>query len=198
MDRLAGQKANVRAVHNPRNLGFGAAYKRGVAEARCDYVMIIAGDNLMPASSITMILNRLGDADIILPYMTDRHLRPMVRRIGSWGFTTLINLLFGHRIRYYNSMVPRRDLLNRVTIHATGYSMQAECIVKMLRVGATYAEIPVPHGHGVVKGGSHALRLKNLVNLFKGIVALRGEIRRSSATTTATPVNNPAPAKRDL
>lgn len=194
MDRLAREIAKVRVVHNPRNLGFGGAYKQGVAAARCDYVMIIAGDNLMPASSITAIINRLGDADIILPYMSDANRRPLVRRVCSWGFSRLVNLLFGYRIHYYNSMVPRRELLNRITIAANGYSLQAECIVKMLKGGATYAELGVPHGHGVVKAGSYALRPKNVLNVFKGLFKLIQEIRRPGAVPK--PSETP-PARKD-
>lgn len=191
MDRLAGATSHTRAVHNQRNLGFGSAYKQGVAAARCDYVMIVAGDNIMTPASIAAVLNRLGDADIILPYMTDRHRRPFVRRIGSWAYAQVINTLFGYRIRYYNSMVPRRELLNRITINTSGYSLQAECIVKLLRGGATFVEVGVPHGFGVAKSGSHAVRPKNLMNLFKSILALIREIRSYTPPPLRAPKREP-------
>jgi len=197
MDRLAAENQNARVIHNRHNLGFGAAYKVGVAAATGEYVMIIAGDNLMPASSITSILNLLGQADIILPYMTDSRFRPLVRRIASWTFARIINVLFGHPIRYYNSMVPRRNLLNRITIQASGYSLQAECIVKMLRGGASYKQIGVAHGHALAKSGSHALRPKNIVNVFKGIFKLICETRRSAEPSASPKSNNSTVAERD-
>jgi hypothetical protein len=160
--------------------------------------MIIAGDNLMPASSIIAILNRLGDADIILPYMSDARLRPMVRRMGSWAFARLINLLFHNHIRYYNSMVPRRDLLNQISINTNGYSLQAECVVKLRKAGATYTEIGVPHGHGVVKTGSYALRPKNVWNVFKGVFALIKEVRRTAAMPSSSALGASKPVERDL
>jgi glycosyltransferase involved in cell wall biosynthesis len=179
MDEAARHNSHIRVLHNERNLGFGEAYNRGAAQARCDYVMIVAGDNIMPASSMVEILSNLGKADIILPYMTDTKDRPLLRRAGSRAYTMLINALFGQTVRYYNSMVPRRDLLQSLTIRNSGYAFQAECVTKLLRAGHTCVHVGVPHGHKHAQTGSHAIRPKNLVNLFKGIVSLFREVRRT-------------------
>ena len=196
MDQVAASRGDkIQVVHNLRNTGFGGAYKRGVTVARCDYVMIVAGDNLMPATSITTVLDQLGKADIILPYMADMKQRPLGRRIGSWGFATVINTLFGFHIHYYNSMVPRRALLNKITINTEGYALQAETIVKLLKAGYSYAEISVPHGM-TVRGGSSALRVKNLVNLFKDLCALIKEVRRPGAIPAHVPVESTAGADK--
>ena len=152
----------------------------------------------MPASSITTILNRLGEADIILPYMTDANLRPLIRRVGSWVFARIINLMFGNRIRYYNSMVPRRDLLNRIHIEANGYSLQAECVAKLLRAGASYIQVGVPHGHGVANTGSHALRPRNILNVFRAMLALKREVGRIPPLSTASESDDPTVARREL
>src|ERR1700681_1163681 len=39
MDRLATELPNVRAIHNPGNIGLGSSYQRGLAAARYDYLM---------------------------------------------------------------------------------------------------------------------------------------------------------------
>src|SRR3982751_1009552 len=75
------------------------------------------------------ILDRLGEADIVLPYLTNRKLRPLGRRIGSWGFTTLVNLLFGLRVRYYQGMLPRREMLSKIRIATDSYAFPAEAVV---------------------------------------------------------------------
>ncbi|MHB2019355.1 MAG: hypothetical protein ACYCW6_20595, partial [Candidatus Xenobia bacterium] len=130
----------------------------------------IAGDNIMPAKSIAAILHKLGEADIVMPYLTDARHRGLVRWIGSLGFVWLVNLLFGHRVRYYNGMLPRREVLLAIEVQSDGYFMQAEAVVKMLGRGATYVEVGVSGGHAAASSGSHALRLKNLQRLLGDLV----------------------------
>lgn len=177
MDCIADSHDHIHVVHNEQNLGFGAAYLRGVEVSTREYVMIIAGDNIMPQSSITSILDSLGPTDLVLPFMTDSSFRDPVRRYGSWFFTQLINLISGHRIRYYNGMVARRRFFSDIQIQATGYSLQAECVIKFLRAGATYREIGVICGHATApNSSSKALRFKNLKNLMRSLVGLYLEV----------------------
>jgi glycosyltransferase involved in cell wall biosynthesis len=180
MDGISGASEKIFVVHNTRNLGFGAAYLRGLEKARMEYIMIIAGDNIMPASSIREILNNLGETDMILPFMTDAVFRERIRAIGSWSFARLINLISGTKIRYYNSMVVRRRLFTDTVIESRGYTLQAECVIKFLRKGATYIEIGVPHGFEFVrKTSSHALRPRNLLNLVYSLFKLSKDLTRS-------------------
>ncbi len=194
MDKAACHNPRLRVVHNEHNLGFGGAYKRGVAVARGDYVMIVAGDNAMPAASISTILNRLGETDIVFPYVIDAKDRSLLRRIGSRGFTAVINALFGQRIRYYNSMVPRRELLNQVTIKTDGYASQAEGALKLIKAGCSYLEVGVAHGHAS-GGGSSAVSPKNLLKALTAVVALIKEMRQPSAVLARVPIEPKASAE---
>src|SRR6266446_8106155 len=141
MERLACNGDNITVVHNEHNLGLGGTYKRGLDYARCDYLMLIPGDNVMPASDMRVILSRLGEADIILPYLTNPRLRSLGRRIGSWGFTTVVNLLFGLRVRYFQGMLPRREMLGRIRIATDSYAFPAEAVVKLVKAGCSYVEV---------------------------------------------------------
>jgi glycosyltransferase involved in cell wall biosynthesis len=51
---------NMRVLHNRPNIGLGASYQRGVAEARHDYVMMLCGDGGLPASSLPPIIEKIG------------------------------------------------------------------------------------------------------------------------------------------
>src|SRR5882672_9122609 len=64
MDKLATELPNVRAIRNPHNIGLGSSYQRGLAEARCDYLMMLCGDGGMPAASLPPIFAAVGSADI--------------------------------------------------------------------------------------------------------------------------------------
>src|SRR5262245_29590493 len=67
MQALSAFDKRIRALHNPVNLGFGGAYKRGMAAAEARYVMMLPGDDGFPAESIAEVIRHAGEADIIIP-----------------------------------------------------------------------------------------------------------------------------------
>ena len=87
MKQLAREDNRIRVIENSSNLGLGASFMRGVAVARCDYVMLVAGDNVASADSLAATIEHLGEADMILPYIANPNVRPLLRRIGSRAFT---------------------------------------------------------------------------------------------------------------
>ena len=191
MEKLAAANHKITVVRNEQNLGLGGAYKRGIKFARCDYVMIVAGDNVMPSSDMSEILDRLGEADIVLPYLTNPKLRPLGRRIGSWGFTTMVNLLFGLRVRYYQGMLPRREMLGKIRIATDSYAFPAEAVVKLVKAGCSYVEVGIANTPSY-KGRSRALQPQRLFGVLKGVLSLMREIRRPGAIPTATTLGLPA------
>lgn len=172
MDQLARLDDRIRIIHNPRNLGFGGSYKVGIAVARCDHVIVVPGDNNHSAEGITPILEKAGEADIIIPYVINREVRSPLRRFLSSAFVRLVNILFRQKIKYYNGIVLyRRALLETIRIQTDSFAFQAETILKLLRQGATYVEVGVKiAGRGEER--SSAFRLKNVINVVKTIAGL--------------------------
>lgn len=172
VDRLAADDPRVRAVHNRPNRGLGGAYKAGVAAARCAHVMMVPGDNAHPAAGIVPIVERIGEADIVVPYVTNAHTRPFARRVVSRAYTTLLNLLFGLRVPYYNGLVVHRtDLLRAITIETDSFAYQAEALVKLLRGGASFVAVGVV----IDEGPSHsstAFRPRNVARVCRTILRL--------------------------
>lgn len=171
MDALASADNRIIAVHNETNLGPGGALKKGVAAAHCDYFMAIAGDNAAPIASIRKTIEHLGEADIIISYASNPEVRSFRRRFGSNAFKSLINLLFGYRMPYYNGAVPRRKLFNEINIRSDGYAFFAEMVVKLMRKGASYVPVGVEHTVDA-NASSSALKLTNVLNVLKDIMNL--------------------------
>lgn len=180
MEELAAQNRNLRVLHNERNLGLGGAYKRGAAAAHGAYVMLVPGDNTWPSESLDQIIAAVGQADIVIPYQVNSHARPLMRRVGSWGFTVCINTLFKLHIRYYNGLVVHRtEFLRKISINTNGFAYQAEALLKLLKRGHSYVEVGtiVTERQG---GRSRALQPKNLLSVLQTIYYLHHEIGRSS------------------
>lgn len=178
MDRLATELPKVRSIRNPHNLGLGASYQRGLAEARYNYLMMLCGDGGMPAASLPQIFAAVGSADIVVPFITNlKQIKSPVRYFTSRTYTNLLNILFGQKIKYYNGLpVHRVDLLRQLRINSSGFGFQGEILTKLLRSGCSMTEVGVP-GAEMTKNSS-AVRLKGLINIAKVLALLVWEVRR--------------------
>jgi len=176
-DELAAHNPRIQAIHNPRNMGFGYTYTRGVELARMDYVVMFPGDNEIPRDAIQTILGAVGSADIIVPYVSTPAVRTWSRRLISATFVGLINRLFGLRLRYFNGpCVHRRRLLMSVPMRTHGFAYMAAILIRLIRSGCSYVEVPMrlqirQHGR------SKAFKLKNIASVLATIASLFWEVR---------------------
>jgi len=172
MDSLSRELSNVRALHNNPNIGLGASYQRGVNEAKYDYVMMLCGDGGLPASSLPPIIEKIGTADIVIPYMTNlKSIKTPIRYLISRCYTRLLNLLSGHKLNYYNGLpVHQRSLLNNTVMTSSGFGFQGEILVKLLKSGHSYVEVGVLGSETTNK--SAVFRMKNIVSVSRTILKL--------------------------
>ena len=99
MDQIAMTNDKARVIHNPKNLGFGNSYQIGLSESRFDYVMLLCGDGGLPAASLPLIFEKIGSADIVIPWMINlREIKTRGRYLLSRAYTAIVNLLFGLKI----------------------------------------------------------------------------------------------------
>ena len=178
MDRLAVELPRTRVVHNKPNIGLGACYQLGVREAKLDHVMMLCGDGGLPASSLPPIIERIGTADIVVPWMPNlRAIKTPTRYFISRSYTTVMNVLSGHRLHYYNGLpVHRRGLLQQIKITSSGFGFQGEILVKLLKSGCSYIEVPVRGAEATNK--TSVFRLRNLASVTKTVVKLVRELVR--------------------
>lgn len=101
-DAWAKKDNRIRVFHNSRNMGFGYNYRKGVEEARGEYVIMIPGDNENSNDSIWNLFEAIGRADVIMSYSANPETRPVYRRIISWIYVKMLNLFFNLHVKYYN------------------------------------------------------------------------------------------------
>jgi dolichol-phosphate mannosyltransferase len=178
MDRLANELTCTRALHNRPNVGFGASYMRGVAEARYDYVMLVCGDNGLPTSNLPAIIEKIGTADIVIPYMRNlRAVKTPLRYLISRTYTKFLNIISGFNLHYYNGLsVHRRDLVNKISVRSAGFGFQGEILVKLLKSGHSYIEVGVDAA-SKEQQRSGFLRPRNIVNVIRTCATLLKDLR---------------------
>ena len=167
-DKLAASDATgrIKVIHNGVNRGFGYNFRRGVELATEDYIGMIPGDNEIAEDSVAAILDAAGKAEIVAAYTVNVGVRPLMRRIVSKTFTTLMNLLFGLRLRYFNGpTVYRRELIQSIPITTSGFAFTASIMVRLIRSGHSYVEVGM-HLKPRDYGGSKAFAPSNIVSVI--------------------------------
>lgn len=161
-DALALEFPRVRTLHQPKNLGLKAGFRRALDEAKLDYFGFLPGDHEVAVDSVTRILRAVGTADLVVPYHGNSAARQGHRRLLTWGSTTVMNAAFGMRLRYYQGpCVYPTAVVRRIPSGAGGFFFLAEILIRALRSGCGYVEVPLTHQERA-HGSSKAVSLGNM------------------------------------
>jgi glycosyltransferase involved in cell wall biosynthesis len=162
----------LQLISNKVNLGLARCFVDTAFQGRGRHYRLICGDNIEPKESISAILARIGDADIVIPYYPEVPGKGPIRLALSNFFTTVVNLASGHVLRYYNgNPLYRRYDVMRWAPHNYGFGYQADILTQLLDQGASFVEIPVVGMHRAKDGGS-SVRVRNLLSVAHSLLEI--------------------------
>jgi dolichol-phosphate mannosyltransferase len=145
-DMLVARNPDVRVFHHAENRGLRAGYETGLAAARMPRCVWLPADREMTRGSIQAIFEAVGTADIVAIYHGNPAVREWFRRVLTWVSTTEINLLFGHRLRYFQGTnVYPTDLALRLPRTEPGFFVMAEMYLAALDHDLSVVEVPITH-----------------------------------------------------
>lgn len=175
----------IRLVVHEINRGIAYTVSEAAGLATGRYFWYVAGDNPVPEETCATLFARIGTADIIIPYVVRYIGRTYSRRIISKLYGTIVRLLSGSKIKYFNgsSIYLREDFL-KFGGRPLGFSYSADILISLTREGHSYVEVPVLYTERV-SGRSTALNLKNFVEVARFFGRLVGQRFRRPRTTTA-------------
>jgi glycosyltransferase involved in cell wall biosynthesis len=167
---------------NKENKGLAQSYIDGAFLGRGKYYRLVCGDNVEPKDTFVAILQHLGEADMIIPYHAEARGKAWYRKVLSGTFTRIVNVLSGHRLKYYNGLaVHLRYNVMRYHTDAQGFGFQADLTTRLLDQGLSYVEVPTINQERT-KGSSKALNLRNFLSvahtLFEILIRRFGKRRR--------------------
>lgn len=98
-------------LHNPYNLGYGASLKRGLRQAKGNWVLIIDSDGSYPIENIPDLLQYANDYDMVVGNR-NQGADVLGRAPAKWILKKLAGFLTGHKIPDLNSgmRIFRKDL----------------------------------------------------------------------------------------
>src|SRR5262245_24110186 len=204
VERFARSDPHVRLVSHPQNRGYGAAVTTGLRAARGDLVMFTDSDGQFSLLDLPRFLARLPGHDVVAGYRYQRADK-WHRLLNAWAWGRMIRLLLGTRVRDLDCAFKlfRREVIDRLTLTATGAAINAEIMAQCARGRARVIELPVrhfPRYHGAPTGA--ALRViarafRELPRMWKYRTgpAPKLNLARTPGPSGAGVAHAPAPSK---
>jgi len=180
-EKFTNENTFVKVIHHEKPLGIGYSFWEAVRHSNKDVVVMFPGDNENDPEDALTYFYLMNYVDIIVPFIHNNEVRNRLRRAISALFSFIINMSFMINLNYTNGTVfYRRSILNTIELRSFGFFYQAELLIKLIRNGYLFAEVP----NFLSKrnnGKSTALSFKSFIKVMSGYLNLFYDIhiRRS-------------------
>ena len=172
VEDIIGNTEPVQLINHEKPQGIGSSYRDGVKLSEKDIVVMFPGDNENDPVDALTFFSLLNHVDIVVPFIFNVEVRDRKRRLISSLYRFIMNVSFGANLKYYNGTVfYRRVLLEDVEFENLGFFYQAEILIKLIRKGYLFAEVPnclCMRNNGKSK----AVTFKSLCQVIKGYLNL--------------------------
>ena len=148
-DELARAYPQVRAIHHPRNRGYGGALRTGFAAATKDLIAYTDGDAQYDPAELEALWHRLTpEVDVVTGYKISRS-DPLHRIIVGRIYHYTVKVLFRLRVRDVDCdfRLMRREVFDRVKLERDTGVICLEMMRKIQDAGLRVVEVPVHHYH---------------------------------------------------
>ncbi len=146
VEALAEEYPKVRLINHPKNLGYGAALKTGIREARLAYVFFTDADLQFDIIELQNLLVHLEKYPVVIGYRAPRQ-DPFMRLLNARVWNLLNRALFGLKVRDIDCAfkIFKRDLVQNLRLRSGGAMISAETLIRLSRRGIAIKEVPVSH-----------------------------------------------------
>jgi glycosyltransferase involved in cell wall biosynthesis len=173
-DAIAKKDKTVRVIHHNPNRGYGAAFKSGFYGASLSWIAFIDADGQFDFSEISHFLETQKNtgADLVIGYYLSRKVSTL-RKLNSFIWQTIVNLLFGLKVRDIDcgfKLVSKKviDTIPRLESER-GAFITSEFLIKAQKSKFKIAEIGVnhyPRKQGEATGAKLNVIIKSFIDLF--------------------------------
>ena len=150
-DRTADRAAHAgaRLIRLPQNRGKGGALRAGLANVLalgCSHVLLMDADLQHDPEDIPRLLSAAGSADLVLAERVFvKESMPAARYYSNVIGSQILSCFIGRPVADSQSgfRLVAADLLQKLTLTATGYEIETEMLIKLARSGARIARLPI-------------------------------------------------------
>ena len=168
VEGLMGKYPFIQLVYHEKPQGIGASYWDGIWKSEGEIVTMIPGDGENDTYEVLRYFPLMDHVDIVIPFIYNRNVRSLSRRLISKLYKGIINLSFGMLLNYMNgNVIYRKCILQDITLKSRGFFYQTELLIRTLKNGYLYAEVPCALQQRS-SGRSKALTFKSLLRVIRG------------------------------
>ena len=149
IDELARTYPRVRAIHHPKNRGYGGALQTGFRSATKDLIFYTDGDAQYDPAELKTLWDCLtADADMVNGFKISRS-DPFHRIVIGRAYHHIVKALFGLTVRDVDCdfRLMRRTIFERINLEKTSGVICLEMMKKITDAGFRIVEVPVHHYH---------------------------------------------------
>lgn len=179
-DAWCARDDRVVALHHPKNRGYGAALKTGLLASGMDRVFFTDADLQFDVGEVRHLLRWSDEYGIVAGYRSPRR-DPWQRRLMGWGWSRLVDVLFGTQVRDVDCAfkVFDRRIFDRIPIRSIGALVNTEILVRARAEGFQLTEVPVTH-YPRSAGEPSGANLRVVAKAFAELAHLHGELHHIS------------------
>jgi glycosyltransferase involved in cell wall biosynthesis len=168
-DALARENPSVRVIHHPRNLGYGAAVRTGLAACRYEFICMTDGDDEYEVDDFRKLLRLRDSYDLVITFRYKR-IYSGRRILMSKVYNALLRFLFDTRFRDVSTglRLVRKSVVDDLALEAESPFIGAEIAIKTMFKGYRVGEAGIqtfPRRFG--KGSSTTFR--NVLHTLKDV-----------------------------
>lgn len=153
------EEAGARVIRRGTNLGYGAALKEGMRQARGEFVLFMDADGQHRPEEIEKLLGLLPDSDMVVG-SRPREVLLRSRSWGKWALAKTAEYLAQREIPDLNSgfRILRREAgLHYLPLLPNGFSLTTTLTLAMMKDGREVRYVPIEADHR--QGGMSQVRM---------------------------------------
>jgi len=173
-EAIAARDPRVRVLRNGRNLNYGLSLRRGLAEARGEWVLHEPMDLPLDPEEIEALSRAWDGADVVVVARRDRSAHSRWRQLTSWTNHLLLRLLFRPRAADLNFVqFYRRAWVQGVRVRSTSPAfVTPELILRAERTGRRVREVSAAFRRRE-RGRAHFGRPRDILWTLRDMLGLR-------------------------
>lgn len=143
-DELASQYPTVSVVHHPRNLGYGAAIRTGLARCQYEWICFTDGDDEYDVNDLGKLIKLKDFYDLIITF---RYVKAYAgdRQFISWVYNKTLRSLFRTQYRDISTglRLIRKSLADQLECQSNSPFIGAEITIKAMLKGYRIGEVGI-------------------------------------------------------
>lgn len=179
--RARAMETEAKVLYNQQNSGYGATLKRGVRNAKHEYIAILDADGTYPAHYLPDMLAMCRDQDMVVG---DRGAAmknvPLIRKPAKWVLNNLASFLAERKINDLNSglrVFRKSELIPFLPLLPAGFSFTTTITLCMICNGKRALYTPIEYGKRIGKSKIRPVDFVNFIVLVLRIITLFNPLR---------------------